>query len=86
MLILIKLVDVVGLMTGISAEREYVRDGKVSKMIVLELTNDRWFYMYICNLVLVCDCSMLITFVLWIFVVVRSSVLCLVLMLITLKN
>jgi hypothetical protein len=86
MMILIELVDVVGLMTDISAEREYVRDGKVTKMIVLELTDDRWFYMFICTLVLVCDCSMLITFILWIFVVVRSSVLCLALMLITFKN
>jgi hypothetical protein len=40
-MILIELVDVVGLMTGISAEREYVRDGKVTKMIVLKLTDDR---------------------------------------------
>lgn len=34
------LVDVIGLMTGISAEREYVRDEKVTKMIVFELTDD----------------------------------------------
>lgn len=34
-------VDVIGFMTGISAEREYVRDGKVTKMIVFELTDDR---------------------------------------------
>jgi len=33
--------DVFGLMTGISAEREYVRDGKVTKMIVFELIDDR---------------------------------------------
>ncbi|CAJ2652163.1 unnamed protein product [Trifolium pratense] len=32
------LVDVVGLITGISAEREYIRDGKVTRMIVVELT------------------------------------------------
>ncbi|PNX68439.1 replication factor A protein, partial [Trifolium pratense] len=34
------LVDVIGLMTGISAEREYVRDGKLTKMVVIELTDD----------------------------------------------
>ncbi|KAK2415843.1 replication protein A 70 kDa DNA-binding subunit C [Trifolium repens] len=33
------LVDVIGLMTGISAEREYVRDGKLTKMIIVELTD-----------------------------------------------
>ncbi|CAJ2657473.1 unnamed protein product [Trifolium pratense] len=33
------LVDVVGLITGISAEREYIRDGKVTRMIVVELTD-----------------------------------------------
>jgi len=38
-------VDIIGLMTGISSEREYVRDGnKVTKMIVFELTGDRFFY------------------------------------------
>jgi hypothetical protein len=36
------ILDVIGLMTGISAEREYVRDGKVTKMIVFELTDDRY--------------------------------------------
>ncbi|GAU29161.1 hypothetical protein TSUD_275800 [Trifolium subterraneum] len=35
------LVDVVGLITGISAEREYICDGKVTKMILLELTDNR---------------------------------------------
>jgi hypothetical protein len=38
------ILDVIGLMTGISAEREYVRDGKVTKMIVFELTDDRYVY------------------------------------------
>ncbi|XP_045797524.1 replication protein A 70 kDa DNA-binding subunit-like [Trifolium pratense] len=33
------LVDVMGLLSGISAEREYVRDGNVTKMVVLELTD-----------------------------------------------
>ncbi|KAK2397209.1 replication protein A 70 kDa DNA-binding subunit C [Trifolium repens] len=33
------LVDVIGLMTGISPEREYVRDGKITKMVVIELTD-----------------------------------------------
>lgn len=31
-----------GVMTGISAEREYIRDGKVTKMIVIELTDERF--------------------------------------------
>ncbi|MCH80683.1 replication factor A protein, partial [Trifolium medium] len=34
------LVDVVGLISGISAQREYIRDGKVTRMIVLELTDN----------------------------------------------
>ncbi|GAU23257.1 hypothetical protein TSUD_281500 [Trifolium subterraneum] len=34
------LVDVIAVITGISAEREYIRDGKVTKMIVLELTDN----------------------------------------------
>ncbi|PNX85493.1 replication factor A protein, partial [Trifolium pratense] len=33
------LVDVMGLLSGISAEREYVRDGNVTKMVVIELTD-----------------------------------------------
>ncbi|KAK2399839.1 replication factor A protein [Trifolium repens] len=33
------LVDVIGLMTGISAEREYIRDGKLTKMVIVELTD-----------------------------------------------
>lgn len=33
------LVDVIGLMTGISAEREFVRDGKLTKILVIELTD-----------------------------------------------
>ena len=31
-------------MTGISAEREYVRDGKVTKMVVFKLTDVRFFF------------------------------------------
>lgn len=31
-----------GVMTGISAERGYIRDGKVTKMIVIELTDERF--------------------------------------------
>jgi len=34
-------VDLIGLLSGISYEREYVRDGKVTKMIVVELTDQR---------------------------------------------
>ncbi|WJX48939.1 hypothetical protein P8452_35436 [Trifolium repens] len=33
------LVDVIGVLTGMSAEREYVRDGKITKMIIVELTD-----------------------------------------------
>jgi hypothetical protein len=36
-------IDVIGLITGMSNEREYVRDGKVTNMVVLELTDTRWF-------------------------------------------
>jgi len=28
-------------MTGISDEREYIRDGKINKMILMELTDER---------------------------------------------
>ncbi|KAK2363627.1 phenolic glucoside malonyltransferase [Trifolium repens] len=35
------LIDVIGLISGISNEREYVRDGKITKMLVLELTDKR---------------------------------------------
>lgn len=34
-------IDVIGLMTGISAEREFVRDGKPTKILVIELTDHR---------------------------------------------
>jgi hypothetical protein len=34
--------DVIGVMTGISAERQYVRDGKMTKMVVIELTVQRF--------------------------------------------
>jgi len=34
-------VDVLRFMTGISAERDYVRDGKVTKMVVFEITDAR---------------------------------------------
>ncbi|MCI04794.1 replication factor A protein, partial [Trifolium medium] len=34
------LVDVIGLLAGLSTDREYLKDGKVTKIIVLELTND----------------------------------------------
>jgi hypothetical protein len=34
--------DVIGVVTGMSAEREYVRDGKITKMIIVELTDHRW--------------------------------------------
>ncbi|WJX95496.1 hypothetical protein P8452_76809 [Trifolium repens] len=33
------LVDVIGVMTGMSAEREYIRDDKITKMIIIELTD-----------------------------------------------
>jgi hypothetical protein len=34
-------VDVIGYMTGLSVEREYIRDEKITKMIVAELTDHR---------------------------------------------
>jgi hypothetical protein len=34
--------DVIGVLTGMSAEREYLRDGKITKMIIVELTDHRW--------------------------------------------
>jgi hypothetical protein len=33
--------DVLGLVTGLSEEREYLRDGKITKMVVVELSDDR---------------------------------------------
>jgi hypothetical protein len=32
---------VIGLMTEISSEREYMRDGKITKMVVVELIDAR---------------------------------------------
>jgi hypothetical protein len=29
-------------MTGITAEREYIRDGKITKMVIVELTDARY--------------------------------------------
>jgi len=37
-------VDVIGLMTGISSKQEYVKDEKVTKMVVFELTDERYLY------------------------------------------
>jgi hypothetical protein len=34
-------VDVAAVITGVSGEREYIRDGKVVKMVLLELTDNR---------------------------------------------
>jgi DNA polymerase III alpha subunit len=33
------IVDVIGVLTGISVEREYVREGKMTKMVIIELTD-----------------------------------------------
>lgn len=33
--------DVIGLMTGISAERKYIRNGNITRMILMELTDER---------------------------------------------
>jgi hypothetical protein len=57
--------DVIGVITGISSEREYIRDGKVTKMVILELTDHRYVlemqlflefnchvkYLHVCKLV-----------------------------------
>ncbi|WJX10211.1 hypothetical protein P8452_00961 [Trifolium repens] len=32
-------INVIGVMTGISAEREYIRDDKITKMVIIELTD-----------------------------------------------
>jgi len=78
-------VDVIGFMTGISAEREYVRDGKVTKMIVFELTDERLPYFSMCLFFWVCSIHLyygVFLVVLFLFsAVVRLSVLCLVVML-----
>jgi hypothetical protein len=34
-------------LTGLSAEREYIRDGKITKMVVAELTDHRWVNIYV---------------------------------------
>ncbi|WJX89835.1 hypothetical protein P8452_71801 [Trifolium repens] len=34
--------DVIGLMIGISSEQEYTRDGKITKMFIVELTDHRF--------------------------------------------
>jgi hypothetical protein len=33
-------------MTGISAEGEYIRDGKVTKMVIIELTDHRYISLF----------------------------------------
>lgn len=44
---LVSVADVMGVMNEISTERQYVRDGKVTKMIVIELTDERYlFYLW----------------------------------------
>jgi hypothetical protein len=39
----IYLTDVVGLLTSISAESDYVVEGKVTKMVVLRLLDNRYY-------------------------------------------
>jgi hypothetical protein len=34
-------VDVIGVMTGMSAEKEYLRGGKITRMVIVELTDHR---------------------------------------------
>jgi hypothetical protein len=53
-IILPNLADVIGLMTGISAEREYIRDGKITKMVIVELTDAR--YILIAYSYFLCSC------------------------------
>jgi hypothetical protein len=38
---------VIGLMTEISAEREYIRDEKITKMVIVELTDARYIFILI---------------------------------------
>jgi hypothetical protein len=35
-------VDVAAIITGVSGEREYIRDGRVVKMVLLELSDNRF--------------------------------------------
>jgi hypothetical protein len=37
-------VDVIGVVTGITIEREYIHDAKMTRMIILELTDHRFFF------------------------------------------
>jgi hypothetical protein len=46
--------DVIGVVTGLSAEREYVRRGKITKMIIVELTDHRWIVYLFLLLCLFC--------------------------------
>jgi hypothetical protein len=32
---------VIGVVTGMSDEREYIKDGKITKMVIMELTDHR---------------------------------------------
>lgn len=41
--------DVIGLIIGMSAGMEYIRDGKITKMIVIELSDERFEYCPECN-------------------------------------
>lgn len=36
--------DVIGVITWISGERAYIRDGRITKMVVVELTDERFAY------------------------------------------
>jgi hypothetical protein len=48
------LTDVIAVVSGMSAEREYVRDGKITKMLIVELTDYRFFFCLYCFVVVVC--------------------------------
>jgi hypothetical protein len=48
------LTDVIAVVSGMSAEREYVRDGKITKMLIVELTDYRFFFLFI----LFCGCGL----------------------------
>jgi len=57
--------DVIGLITSISAEREYIMGGKVTKMLMFELTDDDMYsFTYkVCEKIWLIICVIVIRFV-----------------------
>jgi len=36
---------IIGLLSGVLAEKEYIRDGKIVKMVIIEITDDRCVFL-----------------------------------------